>query len=173
MEINELKGQAEGIKNETTPQANTALRVGTLFSDIVEYLDANSDTGGGTGEGGASTFAELSGDPLANSPLAQLLLARTLSIQFHSDLDTVSPAQLLKGKLQFDEVQVQAKIDSYSFEVRLNEVGAIWEKMEDIPALQTWVDAQADDFLWEMRVIVVFKSGEIGETSMNINYRIA
>ena len=171
MEINELLSQANGIKNETTPKANTALRVGTLFSDIVQYLEEHSsDTGGGTGEGGASTFAELEGNPLDNPALAQFLLARTLAIQFHSDLDTVSPAQLLKGKLQIIDVEVQDKIDGYSYEVRLNNTGAPWEKMADTAALQSWIDTQAVDFLWELRVIVRFKADEVGETSININY---
>lgn len=63
--IAQLRTEAQTIKNETTIGANTATRVGGFGEDIVDYLEDNPSSGGGTfatGEdvGDVSLFDELS-----------------------------------------------------------------------------------------------------------------
>jgi hypothetical protein len=95
---------------------------------------------------------------------------RSFMLSF-DDYTTVSPVLVFKGAKSGISVVKTKEISSYSFEAKLDSAST-YTALADVTALQTWVttNVTTENTVWNVRVLVTFIGGFLGETSLNFSF---
>ena len=109
--IDELKAQSAEVKNATVVGENTATRVGTLFNDIVEYIEQVSADG-------AVTTEKLAPQAVTTEKLADSAISKAMTTAI---TDEKSRAEGAEKILNNELTDISKKVGSADTEITLTE----------------------------------------------------